>query len=334
MASCLPQLLFRTHLRKVVRQSVSNTMAKPADVEEQSPPGDLEESTDNSDEAQLHHLRSHVNPSFFSLSALEDEDPSAFEVLRKDAADGRQALAENLILTTEYAKPDAKLGAKKAAGKSSRTGSRTPAPTNSDPMSEFVSRIKALEEGRDNYTRRLKALEEGRDNDTRRIKALEEDRTKDRDELNKLRNRLTALGRTTGPVWRRVLLDNAKTKLLKTCNLTMEGYIDRTDDLITAILTHLSSNHDHDAQHVQTRPHLDLIFKPSTIRSEGNGAAHQASEDDIGEAVLGVGLSGEHRRKMRDIYIYVYGVPPELKTLGKDSVGKYWTDSASAPVSD
>ncbi|KAG6839569.1 hypothetical protein C0991_001439, partial [Blastosporella zonata] len=121
---------------------------------------------------------------------------------------------------------------------------------------------------------------------------------------------------TTMRLNHRLVLDQAREKLLIKCRLNLSDYVGHPDDLVAMIRQRLSDtkdvDHQVDAKHLSTTEHLDLIFNPSSIRLEGNTAAHEANRVDLGAAVLSVELSPEERQKMIDIFKYTYRVAPTI----------------------
>ncbi|KAG6838822.1 hypothetical protein C0991_002786, partial [Blastosporella zonata] len=114
---------------------------------------------------------------------------------------------------------------------------------------------------------------------------------------------------TTQPLNLRIVLDEAREKLLNYFNLDANDYIGRSDDLVTMVQTHLSEaknpynpQHIPNAAHLLAPGHLDMIFKTS----DGDLAAHEV----LAEAVLTAALSPGDRQKMVDIFTYTHGVPP------------------------
>ncbi|KAG6849790.1 hypothetical protein C0991_011074, partial [Blastosporella zonata] len=141
------------------------------------------------------------------------------------------------------------------------------------------------------------------------LKAYGEDQEKLKNEVTELCSRVEALEKTTQPLNLRIVLDEAREKLLNYFNLDANDYIGRSDDLVTMVQTHLSEaknpynpQHIPNAAHLLAPGHLDMIFKTS----DGDLAAHEV----LAEAVLTAALSPGDRQKMVDIFTYTHGVPP------------------------
>ncbi|KAG6823396.1 hypothetical protein H0H87_001137, partial [Tephrocybe sp. NHM501043] len=118
---------------------------------------------------------------------------------------------------------------------------------------------------------------------------------------------------------RRIVLDDAREKLLMQCNLKWSDYMGRADDLVSEACIRLPQVDDAYVKHLSTVDHLNLIFKTSSIRKDGNAAAHVADRADLAAAVLSADLQDapQEQRRMVDIFTYTYQEVPRLERAGQ-----------------
>ncbi|KAG6847657.1 hypothetical protein H0H93_006708, partial [Arthromyces matolae] len=234
-----------------------------------------------SDENALQDLRYHSDPTLFCLSLLEDESTSAFQLLTKNAADGRKAILENVKLKDELK-------------------ARMNVDPNAEAIRNLTDEVNTLKEGMKTRDEEMKKEMKARDEEMKRrneeMKTLYEQAKEkmkgQEEELKKHRDRIIALQKTTGPLWRRTILDDARKKLLDECHLTAENYVNRTEELVTAVFNNLSNRPNDPNGKKLNRKHLNAIFrKTSSIRQDGNTAAHEATPEDLAESILFAGLS-------------------------------------------
>ncbi|KAF8066896.1 hypothetical protein FPV67DRAFT_1496920 [Lyophyllum atratum] len=114
------------------------------------------------------------------------------------------------------------------------------------------------------------------------------------------------------PLHQRVVLDKARDKLLDECNLSRSDYPDpeallkaAKDKLKTLTPSPLSLSD----------PALRMIFLGGSVRDQGNSAAHDASPEDLGVAVLRSDLPNKQRDVLTEIYTYLTGEEPVLKSI-------------------
>ncbi|KAG6839568.1 hypothetical protein C0991_001438 [Blastosporella zonata] len=244
---------------------------------------------------QLQHLKPDGKPDIVVTSTLADTAPSFFIKLAKDAAEGRKALVENVDLAAQLLTLKTKTQSKEKNTKE-KSGNTTADVAPVASMGAIMDQLKVL-------TEQLAAQGE-------ELKKRHVHRSFDIPYLSYLSPQ------TTRRLNHRIVLDQAREKLLIKCRLNLSDYVGHPDDLVAMIRQRLSDtkdvDHQGDAKHLSTTEHLNLIFKPSSIRREGNTAAHEADRIDLGAAVLSVELSPSERQKMIDIFKYTYRVAPTL----------------------
>ncbi|KAF9245065.1 hypothetical protein BU15DRAFT_59221 [Melanogaster broomeanus] len=122
-----------------------------------------------------------------------------------------------------------------------------------------------------------------------------------------LRSTVKAHERTLMAIRRRIVLDEARDKLEEKYQISLPFSVPLAD-FVHSLSTQLDST---DAANLPRRA-LWMIFasSPTTIRGSGNIAAHQASEEDLSNAILDVGLKREEQELLRGIYIFAHGSPP------------------------
>ncbi|KAG6847658.1 hypothetical protein H0H93_006709 [Arthromyces matolae] len=289
------------------------------------------DSTETSDDAQLAHLRMSPKSSYVSKPCMNDTDPSDSPIVANNVTEAFKALlARTFCDTTAYTETKTK-----EAG--DHTSPNDLSPTSADTMTEVFDNlgdgmkvqrvekdeIKVLEEQMEVLKEqmeveeeqmkveeeKMKAEEEKMKAFKKKMKVLEEKAKVLEEETKENHDHLLVLDKTIALVHRHAFLDEAREKLLTQCNLKTHDYIGRSDDLITAVLTRLAeTNHGHNAQYVQTRSHLELIFKGSSM------GQWDGDIEVLGQAVLSGALDPEDQQEMIDIFTYTYGAPPRLGT--------------------
>ncbi|KAG6864592.1 hypothetical protein C0991_008444 [Blastosporella zonata] len=262
----------------------------------------ISQGTKTREDGQLQDLRLHTKPNYLFMTYLEDTVPSVLEVLADNAANGRQALVENVTLATDLeALTKSKAKKPKAKKSKSQVSHVDPATTSGDSLTEILKVVQELKE----------EVTELKRKGTNQEKKLEE-YGKDKENLEK---EVTKLQKE--PLNLRIVLEQARRKLLKDFNIDADAYRGRLDDLVALVQTLLPkakipSNPQYipNAASLSAPDHLDLILRTSSIRLDGNSAAHEADLPDLAEAVLQADLSRRDRQMMIDIFTYTYGVPP------------------------
>ncbi|KAG6827099.1 hypothetical protein H0H92_013211 [Tricholoma furcatifolium] len=207
-------------------------------------------------EVRLEQLQLAREPNLMFTYELEGEASLVIENLVKDSDERRRLLADNVALELQVealTEPGTKNGKKKKKKKKKKT--QPPSAPDEVPgaPSTLVTRAE-----------------------------LDQELSTMKEELSTMHAKLEALTKTTTRINRRILLDEARDKLLSKCGLEYDPFKDRLES------------------------------------SYGNTAAPVEDRAALADAVLNSALTTVERQKMVDIFTYAYGESPELQTQAED----------------
>ncbi|KAG6855648.1 hypothetical protein H0H87_012666 [Tephrocybe sp. NHM501043] len=224
-----------------------------------------------------------TDPSLTSLPLIIVYDMKEDDVLVKlhqDAAQGREALVENVVLKSAPSSSKKKGKGKGATATESQMAGQ---------MAELMRKIERMEISNGEEIQGLKSEIQG-------LKS----------ENKYLVERVTTVEKTLQKLHRRIILDQARDKVLETCQLDRNQFA-TPELLLSAVKTRLPAS-----PPVLSVEALDLIFLSNRIRDEGNVAAHEARHEDVGIAILSSSLTEVQRMTLREVYEYMHSAEPML----------------------
>lgn len=124
----------------------------------------------------------------------------------------------------------------------------------------------------------------------------------------------TQHSRTLYTLKRRIVLDDARKKIIRKYTLTVEE-LWRENSNLTSVVQQVHSVLTPEDLNLLSNEALVLIFDGGyhSMRDKGNTAAHEAPLSDLSEAVLEAKLTNKKRDLLIKIYRYAYEKEPEFE---------------------
>ncbi|KAG5335308.1 hypothetical protein C0989_001494 [Termitomyces sp. Mn162] len=146
-----------------------------------------------------------------------------------------------------------------------------------------------------------------------KVETLEKENCDLREETRAQRDRIEQVEKTIHPLNRRITLDKAREKLLQELSLNQSDY-PKPADLLEVVKKNIKAKATNDPMAKLPDDALKMIFRSNSIRDAGNVAAHEASEEELGVAVLSYDLTEKQRTLLEAIYEYAFGKKPVLQS--------------------
>ncbi|KAG6875391.1 hypothetical protein C0992_004021 [Termitomyces sp. T32_za158] len=268
------------------------------------------------------------------------KDPKFLPRLVDTAAVGRDALEKSVLSMDETG--EAQVASKK--GKKKKKPAAPAVPTSPDDLSQLVSRLvsqiaemderfvaEKIKSDKDKVKLKesVRLLQEDKVKLEESVRLLQEDKLKsdERDDslqqqlfegkrenertVNDLKRQMASdldrfkeTEKGMRDIYRRIILDNARTQLLAMTGINREDL--EPAGLLAAVKAKLPKSF------VLSHATLEMIFISGPIRRRGNTAAHEGPQDAIGVAILGTDLKSVERQMLIDVFKFVYGEEPTL----------------------
>ncbi|KNZ76113.1 hypothetical protein J132_00267 [Termitomyces sp. J132] len=177
----------------------------------------------------------------------------------------------------------------------------------------LLRKVQNLEDENQHLKDEISTLKDDNSALSNKVETLEKENCDLREETRAQRDRIEQLEKTIHPLNRRITLDKAREKLLQELSLNQSDY-SKPADLLEVVKKNIKAKATNDPMAKLHDDALKMIFRSNSIRDAGNVAAHEASEEELGVAVLSYDLTEKQRTLLEAIYEYAFGKKPVLQS--------------------